>query len=136
MKGKIIILLLFFSETVLSQDIHFSQNFANRIYSNPAKVGQISENDYRLSFQRKSQWQEVSVPFSTFSTSFENRNIFNNINIGLEFFNDKSGDSKLTHNQLNLALSKNYKILKVNTFSVGAVVGVGQKTIDYTNLIF
>jgi len=136
MKGEIIILLLFFSGISLSQDIHFSQNFANRIYSNPAKVGQISENDYRLSFQRKSQWQEVSVPFSTFSTSFENRNIFNNINIGLEFFNDKSGDSKLTHNQLNLALSKNYKILKVNTFSVGAVVGVGQKTIDYTNLIF
>ena len=136
MRGKLLILLLFISGISLSQDIHFSQNFADRIYFNPALVGDLGEQDYRISVQRKSQWNSVTVPFSTFSTSFENRDFYKGLNLGVQFLNDKSGDSKLTLNQLNMAISKNYKVLKVNSFSIGGIVGFGQKTIDYSALIF
>ena len=56
--------------------------------------------------------------------------------MGISFVNDKSGSSKLTLNQLNIALSKNFDILKVNSFSLGLLAGFGQKSIDYSDLIF
>ena len=54
--------------------------------------------------QRKSQWNSVSVPFSSFSTSFERKNIYKDFNLEFSFVNDKSGSSKLTLNQLNIAI--------------------------------
>lgn len=136
MRRKLIILLLFYVNFSFSQDIHFSQNFADRMYYNPALVGDLEDNDYRISIQRRSQWQSVSVPFSTFSASFENKLLYKNFNLGIQFFNDKSGDSKLTLNQINLSISRRFNIRKLNSFLVGGIIGLGQKKIDYTNLIF
>ena len=106
------------------------------MYFNPANVGDIPENDNRFSMQRKSQWNSVSVPFSSFSTSFERKNIYKDFNFGVSFVNDKSGSSNLTLNQLNVALSKKFDVLKVNSFSVGLLAAFGQKSIDYSDLIF
>jgi len=136
MKWKIVILFLFFLKISSGQDVHFSQSFADRMYFNPSLMGDLSEEDYRVSMQRKSQWNSVTLPFSTFSTSFESKDIYKGLNLGFQFFNDKSGDSKLTLNQLNMAISKIYKVLRLNSFSVGAIVGFAQKTIDYSDLIF
>ena len=136
MRKIIILFFLFIVKIIFSQDIHFSQHSVDRLYFNPANVGGIEENDNRFSMQRKSQWNSVSVPFSSFSTSFERKNIYKDFNLGISFVNDKSGSSKLTLNQLNIALSKNFNILKVNSFSVGLLAGFGQKSIDYSDLIF
>ena len=136
MKKIITLFFLFVVKIILSQDIHFSQNWVDRMYFNPANVGDIKENDNRFSMQRKSQWNSVSVPFSSFSTSFERKNIYKDFNLGISFVNDKSGSSKLTLNQLNIALSKNFNILKINSFSVGLLAAFGQKSINYSDLIF
>ncbi|HJM16180.1 MAG TPA: PorP/SprF family type IX secretion system membrane protein, partial [Flavobacteriales bacterium] len=64
------------------------------------------------------------------------KNIYKDFNLGISFVNDKSGSSKLTLNQLNIALSTNFNILKVNSFSLGLLAGFGQKSIDYSDLIF
>ena len=136
MRKIIILFFLFIVKIIFSQDIHFSQHSIDRLYFNPANVGDIEENDNRFSIQRKSQWNSVSVPFSSFSTSFERKNIYKDFNLGISFVNDKSGSSKLTLNQLNIALSKSFNILKVNSFSVGLLAGFGQKSIDYSDLIF
>ena len=136
MKIKITLLLLFCAKIGISQDIHFSQNFVDRMYLNPSLIGQMENSDYRASVIRRSQWQSVSVPFSTFSASIENKNIYNNFNVGIQFFNDQAGDSRTTLNQLNLAISKDIKIFEVNTFAIGAIIGVGQKKIDNSALFF
>ena len=136
MKKIITLFFLFVVKIIFSQDIHFSQYHIDRLYFNPANVGDIEENDNRFSMQRKSQWNSVSVPFSSFSTSFERKNIYKDFNLGISFINDKSGSSKLTLNQLNIALSTNFNILKVNSFSLGLLAGFGQKSIDYSDLIF
>ena len=65
MRKTLVVLLLFYMNFSFSQDIHFSQNFADRMYYNPALVGSLENHDYRISIQRRSQWQSVSVPFST-----------------------------------------------------------------------
>ena len=136
MRGIITIFFLFVVKIIFSQDIHFSQYSVDRLYFNPANVGDIPENDNRFSVQRKSQWSSVSVPFSSFSTSFERKNIYKDLNFGVSFVNDKSGSSKLTLNQLNIALSKKFDVLKVNSFSVGLLAAFGQKSIDYSDLVF
>ena len=136
MREIITLFFLFVVKIIFSQDIHFSQYSVDRLYFNPSNVGDIEENDNRFSIQRKSQWKSVSVPFSSFSTSFERKNIYKDFNLGISFVNDKSGSSKLTLNQLNIALSTNFNILKVNSFSLGLLAGFGQKSIDYSDLIF
>ena len=136
MREIITLFFLFVVKIIFSQDIHFSQYSVDRLYFNPSNVGDIQENTNRFSMQRKSQWNSVSVPFSSFSTSFERKNIYKDFNLGISFVNDKSGSSKLTLNQLNIALSTNFNILKVNSFSIGLLAGFGQKSIDYSDLIF
>lgn len=136
MKTSLSILLLLLIKYSFAQDIHFSQNFVDRIYFNPSLVGNLVDSDYRLSMQRRSQWRSVSVPFSTFSVSFENKKFYKKFNVGLQFLNDRSGDSKMTLNQISLAISRNIPILNVNTLSLGGFLGLGQKKIDYSNLFF
>ena len=132
----LVFLFLFFLNYSFGQDIHFSQNFIDRMYLNPSLIGDLQENSHRISVQRKSQWNSISVPFSTFSISYEHKNIIKGLNLGVQFLNDKSGDSELTLNQMNIALSKNFNVLKVNRFSVGTILGVAQKNLDFSELIF
>ena len=136
MRKILVFLFLFFLNYSFGQDIHFSQNFIDRMYLNPALISDFDENDHRISVQRKSQWNSVGVPFSTFTTSYEHKNIIKGLDLGVQFLNDKSGDSELTLNQINIALSKNFNILKVNRFSVGTILGIAQKNLDFSELIF
>jgi len=136
MRKMLVFLFLFLLNYSFGQDIHFSQNFIDRMYLNPSLIGDVQEDIHRISIQRKSQWNSISVPFSTFATSYEHKNIIKGINLGAQFLNDKSGDSELTLNQMNIALSKTFNISKVNRFSVGTILGIAQKNLDFSELIF
>ena len=136
MRKMLVFLFLFLLNYSFGQDIHFSQNFIDRMYLNPSLIGDVQEDIHRISIQRKSQWNSISVPFSTFATSYEHKNIIKGINLGAQFLNDKSGDSELTLNQMNIALSKIFNISKVNRFSVGTILGIAQKNLDFSELIF
>ena len=136
MKQVIIILFLILFNIANSQDVHFSQFDTDRINLNPSLIGNLFENDFRFSLQRRTQWSSVSVPFTSLSTTYEIKNILSKINFGAQFLNDKAGDSKFTTNQVNLAFSKNLYIYNYDVLSVGAVIGVCQRTVDFTDLIF
>lgn len=136
MRKMLVFLFLFLLNYSFGQDVHFSQNFIDRMYLNPSLIGDVQEDIHRISIQRKSQWNSISVPFSTFATSYEHKNIIKGINLGAQFLNDKSGDSELTLNQMNIALSKIFNISKVNRFSVGTILGIAQKNLDFSELIF
>ena len=104
MRKILTLFFLFVVKIIFSQDIHFSQFDIDRLCFNPANVGNVEDNHNRFSMQRKSQWSSVSVPFSSFSTSFERKNVYKDFNLGISFVNDKSGSSNLTLNQLNICL--------------------------------
>ena len=57
MKKIITLFFLFIVKIIFSQDIHFSQYHIDRLYFNPANVGDIEENDNRFSTS-----EEVSQP--------------------------------------------------------------------------
>ena len=119
-----------------AQDVHFSQFNTDRINLNPSIIGNLFENDFRFSLQRRTQWGSVSVPFTSLSTTYEIKNILSKINFGAQFLNDKAGDSKFTTNQINLAFSKNLYVFDYDILGVGAVIGVGQRSVDFTDLVF
>ena len=119
-----------------AQDVHFSQFNTDRINLNQSIIGNLFENDFRFSLQRRTQWGSVSVPFTSLSTTYEIKNILPKINFGAQFLNDKAGDSKFTTNQINLAFSKNLYVFDYDILGVGAVIGVGQRSVDFTDLVF
>jgi len=132
----IIILFLMSFNITNAQDVHFSQFNTDRINLNPSIIGNLFENDFRFSLQRRTQWGSVSVPFTSLSTTYEIKNILPKINFGAQFLNDKAGDSKFTTNQINLAFSKNLYVFDYDILGVGAVIGVGQRSVDFTDLVF
>ena len=136
MRQVIIILFLMSFNITNAQDVHFSQFNTDRINLNPSIIGNLFENDFRFSLQRRTQWGSVSVPFTSLSTTYEIKNILSKINFGAQFLNDKAGDSKFTTNQINLAFSKNLYVFDYDILGVGAVIGVGQRSVDFTDLVF
>lgn len=136
MKILLIIISIVFANLSFGQDMHFSQFEINRLSFNPSLIGDIKNNyNYKVNLQRRSQWKSVSIPFSTIAFSFENKDFWRNFNYGIEFSNDNSGDANLSTSQINLGISKRFKILN-NNLAFGGVVGFAQKNIDLSNLIF
>ena len=75
MRTLIFIISTLLSSTLFAQDIHFSQNLISRVSINPSLIGHFSDNDYRISLHRRSQWESVSKPFTTFLMSVEAKKI-------------------------------------------------------------
>ena len=134
MKRAIIILLFFFLETE-AQDLHFSQFTKNPFLLNPALIGNFEE-DYSFNAQKRTQWSSVTVPFNTFSASFEASEMLNRYSTGVQFLHDISGDAKLSTIGANISFSRKFLFDKKNQISLGIMTGFVQRKIDYSNLIF
>lgn len=134
MKSCATILLIVFCCASYSQDVHFSQFNETKALINPALVG-FQDGDYKIQAQRRSQWGSISIPFNTFSISFEKARI-NNFSFGVQFLNDIAGDSHLKTNGLTVSLSYYKRINPKNNFSFGALIGAYQRSVDYSGLIF
>src|ERR1043165_6323817 len=78
-----------------AQDIHYSQFYENALLRNPALTG-IFTGDYKIGFDYRSQWAQVSKPYSTVMLSGEtrvlvNREINDYVSFGLATNFDKIG---------------------------------------------
>ena len=73
MKEKLLIILSLAVIKLTAQDIHFSQFSAIRSSLNPALIG-YQQQDYQIQLQRRSQWESVTKPFSTFSIALKSVN--------------------------------------------------------------
>ncbi|MES2691398.1 MAG: type IX secretion system membrane protein PorP/SprF, partial [Bacteroidota bacterium] len=61
---------------LLAQDPHFSQFFANPVYSNPAFAG--STNHGRAVINARNQWSSIAGTFTSISAAYdENYDIIN-----------------------------------------------------------
>lgn len=89
-------------------DPHFSQYYAYPLWLNPALAGAI-DGDYRVSANYRSQWNNISNPFSTVGVSADfvtNKNL----NLGLNVLNQTAGDAG--YNYLNAYASVAYTGIK------------------------
>ncbi len=137
-----IVCLLFISNLLNAQDIHFSQYYASPITVNPASTGMFI-GTYRVGANYRNQWASVSVPYKTFAAYADYRLMhqpFNNYFIGAGFslVNDVAGDGDLAVTKLSgngafhMAIddARNYYL------SVGLQASYIQKKIDWNKLYF
>ena len=135
MKKLVLILLLYSSVSVKSQDVHFSQFSKSTFLLNPS-LSSFQENDYKVTLQRRSQWESVAEPFKTLSISAERKDLFPSHSIGIQFLNDIAGDAKFKTTGFNFSYSKLFKITKINLLSIAAGAGIFQRSLSFEDLIF
>jgi len=134
------ILLLLFVTSTIGQDIHFSQSHLSPINLNPAETGNYNE-DYRVHFNQRTQWRSITVPYVTFSASFEAKwtqlNIPGLLSNAIIFNNDKAGDGNFGTNQVGLSTSYNLPITDSTVIiALGIIPMWNQHSIDYSKFYF
>jgi type IX secretion system PorP/SprF family membrane protein len=133
--------VFFLIQSSFGQDIHFSQADLSPINLNPSLTG-LFDADYRLHANERSQWRSVTVPYKTFSTSFDAS--FKKLPVpgiagaGLVFNTDKAGDGDFGTTQIKLAVAYHYKFKNDTNLivSVGFDYTYNQHTINYSKFYF
>jgi type IX secretion system PorP/SprF family membrane protein len=136
------IFLVLYSFNAAAQDIHYAQFMYSPLNLNPAQTG-LFNGDYRFAANHRQQWNSVTVPYKTYSASFDMNieklsNERNRANCGLILNSDKAGDSHFGTLEAELSFSWHRYIDadSQQTISGGLQTGVVQRSIDYNSLTF
>lgn len=117
-----------------AQDIHFSHVEFSPLTLNPAMAGANSPMQGIINY--RSQWNSVAVPYSTIAASFDarfnekKRNKSGIIAGGLNFFNDRSGDVKVSTTNINANLAYHLILDETSTLGIGISTAYGQRSLD------
>lgn len=136
MKSKLglCVTLLGLSTTAFAQDIHFSQIAFSPLTLNPALAGANSSMQGIVNY--RSQWKSVASPYKTIAASFDarvnsrRRGKQGHLALGINFFNDQSGDAKIQTTAGALSIAYHIILNKNSTFGGGLNAGFGQRVID------
>jgi len=124
-----------------AQDIHFSDFYSSPLNLNPAMTGEFPGN-YRYNLNYRWQYGTVTVPYQTFSFSFDVKNNASRrkappIGYGFLFNYDFTGDSKYTSYQFGIPVSYYYMFPSKKTrLSFGILPQLIFNQIDFSNLEF
>jgi type IX secretion system PorP/SprF family membrane protein len=116
------------------QDVHFSFAEYSNMNLNPALAGANSPMQGVVNY--RNQWSSVGEPFQTIAASFDarfNENKRNKTGIfagGINFYNDRAGDMRVSTNSVNLNLAYHLLINDKNTIGLGLYGGFGQRTLN------
>jgi type IX secretion system PorP/SprF family membrane protein len=105
------------------------------LIQNPAMAGAL--NTAEVNFNYKNQWNNVTSPYKTFAISAMTRvgkykKDKTHWALGLNFFNDQSGDGKLTTTNGNLTLALQIPLNRYNKLGLGLQSGFGQVRINFS----
>lgn len=122
---------------VLAQDIHFSQFYMSPLTQNPALAGAVFGMEANVNY--KEQWRSVSAPYKTLAASYsmgfqKKKKAKGFFAAGVNFFNDKAGDSKMGTTQANISGAGHVYLNRYSKFGGGLQIGFAQRSIDYTSL--
>lgn len=130
----LLFMVAFVAPKSFGQDVHFSNVEQSPLTLNPALAG--VDDPLRVITNYRSQWSSVATPYTTIAASVDGRFYENQtgfITGGLNFFNDRSGDNRISMNQANLSLAYHLKMDRKNTFGLGLYGGWGQRTFGFTD---
>jgi type IX secretion system PorP/SprF family membrane protein len=105
-----------------AQDIHYSQFYASPLNISPSNTGNM-EGDFRICANYRSQWKEISKPYSTPDISYDQNFYIRNERIsgGAILIDDQSGGNLSV---MKFLLSAAYhKTISGNCFHVGIQYG-------------
>lgn len=116
---------------LFAQDPHFSQFFANPVYTNPAFAG--SSNHGRAVMNARNQWSSISGTFVTYNAAYDEHYDIINGGLGFMVTRDQAGIGLLTTNSVSAAYSYIIPVNKYLTVRAAVQAGIVQKSLDFTN---
>jgi type IX secretion system PorP/SprF family membrane protein len=120
--------------TLAQQDKHLSMWNENAAQFNPGAVGVMDENA-RLLTNFRMQWLPLNgSAMRTNTFSFDTRITTSQVTeshlgIGVNFYNDQTGDSKLTTNSFSVPIAYNIQLDRKSSLSIGISPGFYSQTI-------
>jgi type IX secretion system PorP/SprF family membrane protein len=130
---------MWFTLSGKGQDVHFSQFFFSPQLLSPAEVGNFNA-DYRLNANQKTQWREVSRPYSSFALMGDGSFDFlpENLSVGAVIMNDNAGDSRFNTFSFLIGGSYLYHIKgdEKHQLRGGLQTGITQIKLNYDDLEF
>lgn len=128
------VILCLISFEIYAQDVHFSSMDFSPLTLNPAMAG--ANYDLQANVNYRTQWNSVASPFQTIAASADmrlnsnKRNTNGHLAAGINFFNDRAGQERISTNNVSLSLAYHLKMDKNNTIGLGIYSGLGQRSID------
>ncbi|WP_051359775.1 PorP/SprF family type IX secretion system membrane protein [Adhaeribacter aquaticus] len=118
----------------VAQDLHFSQQYANRLHLNPAYAG--IHADYSAVLTHRNQWPSLNGAFITnqFAGYYRLKN--ERTTAGLVISTDKAGSTGFTKHQLGGIYAYQSNINEKLAFSAGMQLSYGSQRVDYGALTF
>ncbi|NJN27535.1 MAG: PorP/SprF family type IX secretion system membrane protein [Cyclobacteriaceae bacterium] len=131
----IYIAIAFFSiiDGLNAQDAHFSQFYANPVYLNPALVGTADGN--RVVFNHRQQWSKP-IKYTTSAVSIDGKLNTNKTGWGVQVLNDNQINGMLVQTKATATLAHRIEIKKHQYLGLGLGVGVYQKKVNWSDLVF
>ena len=119
-----------------AQDVHYTQIQATPLLLNPATTG-ISDVDFRLVNNYRSQWRTIEKPYNTYSISADQRLFIGKqpVGIGACMVHDQSMGNQLITNKLYGCLSFS-RFFRNHQFVLGVQPGVVFRHFDQLNTTF
>ncbi|MBB6609589.1 PorP/SprF family type IX secretion system membrane protein [Pontibacter sp. Tf4] len=117
-----------------AQDVLFSQQYASRLYYNPAFAG--IGHDWSVSLHHRTQWPALNGAFVTNQLSTDLLLPNTNSAISLVVQQDKSGIGGLQKLHASAGYAHHIRLTKNYSLSAGLQGTIGSLSVNYSNLVF
>lgn len=129
------------SADAVAQGLHFSQYYNAPMLVSAANTGLMSDKDYRVGANYRSQWAAVPVPFKSFSffgdaQIFRRANQTNWLGVGGAMFADKSGDGNLSLSRWEAFAAYHIELGEYQMLSFGLSAATVERSVDFGRLTF
>lgn len=122
------------SSGLLSQDIHFTQYYANPVYLNPAFAG--TGICPRLTLNYRNQWPAVPGTYISYSATYDQHVEKLSGGIGVMFNADDAGEGTLKTNIISAIYSYRLQVNRYFSIKMGLQASYFQKKLDWEKLTF
>ncbi|MBN2596883.1 PorP/SprF family type IX secretion system membrane protein [Labilibaculum sp.] len=129
-----VVMLLLNSLNLFSQDVEFSQFYANKIYLNPAFAG--SDFDPRISFGYRNQWPELNSAYISYSVAYDQYVNALGGGFGLQIMQDEQGDGTISTTTASGMYSYTLRVSRDFLIKTGFQVSFIQRKLDDTNFTY
>lgn len=127
-------LLCLWAGVAAAQDIPFTQQYANRLYLNPAFAG--LDDSWSVALSHRRQWPALNGSFITNSLSADYRLRNTKSAISLLLQQDRAGVGGLKKLQAGLGYAYHTDLNDTWTLSLGLQASMARLSIDFDNLVF
>lgn len=127
------IFMVFIAHSLVGQDPHFSQFYANPMHLNPAFAG--TADGYRVVVNHRQQWAKPNS-FITSAISLDGKFNASNSGWGVQLLQDDQVNGTLKNLSVNSIFAHRVKLDKSSSLGFGLKFGFYQKRIDWSKLTF